>query len=303
MVENDEDLSVLGQEDADTLDMPEEGEVELTGKAKAAFVKSRQERKALKDELEQTKSALEQLRAAHAAAQTAPQSSDSPNLVAQKRRYRESVHLRAVQSLEGEVFASEQQRDAALWQEMAAIMAMDAMEVGVQNFAAMQAPQVTSSVLSEFSMLNEDDRAAVRQLVDKLPPNLKVNPDAIRKEVHSYIGANVQRFTGAPETPESEKETGGKATGGSPATAKTVTGGRLHLGKEAAAAAASGLKGGSPGVKLTEPPGGKPRGQAQSLSDEDIVVLRQQGGNPTDPTDVKLFLEAKKGAKQRALGG
>lgn len=301
MAEYDDDLSVLGPEDSDTFDTPEEEEgVEPdSGKAKAAFVRLRQERKALKDELEQTKQAMGQLRAQVAAGQTAPQPSDSPNLISQKRAYRENVRQRAVLSLQGEVFATNDERNMAIWQEMQGITAQDAMLLARENFAAMQAPQVIDSVLSKFGILNDDDKDAVREMVNKLPSDLKVNPEAIRKEVHSYIGQNVERFatpaTDADETPPESRR-------GSPATGKKTPDGRVRLTERAAAATASGLRGGSPGVRLTETPTSKSKERSATLAAEDIPVMRQQGANPNDPVDVKDFLEAKKLAKQQNLG-
>ena len=300
MAEYDDDLSVLGSEDSDTFDTPEEEGVEPdSGKAKAAFVRLRQERRALKDELEQTKQTMAQLRAQIAAGQTTPQPSDSPNLIAQRRAYRENVRQRAIMNLQGEVFASDDERNMAVWQEMQGITAQDAMLLARENFAAMQAPQVIDSVLSKFSILSDDDRDAVREMVNKLPSDLKVNPEAIRKEVHSYIGQNVQRFaTPATETDETPPET----RKGSPATGKKTGDGKVRLTEGAAAAAASELRGGSAGVRLTETPSSKSKEKSGTLAPEDIPVMRQQGANPNDPADVKIFLEGEKLAEKQNLG-
>lgn len=300
MTEQDEsDLSVLGQEDSDTFDTPEEGGVEPdSGKAKAAFVRLRQERKAFKDDLGKAQQEMAQLRAQIAAGQTAPQPSDNRSLIAQKRAYRENVRQRAMSSLQGEVFATDDERNWAVLQEMQAITSHDAVMVARENFTAMQAPQVVRSVLSEFDILNDDDKATVRDLVNKLPPDLRVNPDVIRKEVHSYIGQNVQRFAATPE-PEDEKK---RPAGTTLASGKKTSDGKVRLSETAGAATASGLRGGSPGLRLTETPPSKSKESGGALTAEDVTVMRQQGANPSDPDDIKLFRESQKLAKTKTLG-
>jgi hypothetical protein len=295
----DDDLAVLGQDDSD-LDMSDtEGTSGvLDGKTKSAFVKLRQERQALRKELEATKKTVEQLSAGVIAAQRQQQSRTTDDPSGLRRRYRESVRQRALQNLTGEVFTNQDEQNMAVWQEMQAIAANDAAELAVQRVVSIQAPQVVENVLSGFSQLDEEDKAAVRKVVDSLPPNLRVDPQVIRKEIHSYIGQNFEKFAKPPE----QQNDKGKRTG-TPATGQKTSDGRIRLSESAAAAAASGLKGGSLGVRLTETSQqGGSRKRAEPLTDEDISTMRNQGANPNDPEDVKLFQEAKDKAKRVSSG-
>lgn len=296
--DRDDDLSVLGQGDTDNLDIPDEGVEGLQGgKVKAAFVKLRQERKTLRDELQKKEQELTQTRSQLTEATVERQRGRAPEGVSRRRAYHENVRQRAIGNLAGETFTSEQERDAAIWQEMTAITSNDAAQLAVQKLATLQSPQVLGNVLGEFTRLDDDDRTAIRDIVDKLPLDLKLDPDAIRKEVHSYVGRNIEKFS----QPQHNGDKPGRVRGSTPATGQKTSDGRVSLSASAGAAAASGLKGGSPGVRLSE---GSPQRTrpAPKLTDEDIAIMKQQGTDPADSEEVKLFLESKELAHRKSLG-
>lgn len=300
--DRDDDLSVLGQPDTDNLDIPDEGvEGFQGGKVKAAFVKlrqqRRQERETFREELQKKDQELTRISGQLNEANVERQRARAPEGVSRRRAYHENVRQRALGNLAGETFTSEQERDAAVWQEMTAITSNDAAQLAVQKLATLQSPQVLGNVLGEFTRLDDDDRTAIRDIVDKLPLDLKLNPDAIRKEVHSYVGQNIEKFS----QPQQNGDKGGRVRGSTPATGQKTSDGKISLSRSAGAAAASGLKGGSLGVRLSEGPAPKTR-PAPKLTDDDIAIMKQQGADFTDPEEVKLFLEGKETAHRKSLG-
>lgn len=289
MTDNELDLTAPDDFDWSSLEpeieMPEgeEGaEGEAAKKRKAAFGQLRTDRKKLfnlaKDQQARIKE-LEQ-RMASGQGQTAALSQPESEKTRLATAYRQNLHARAVQALQGQRFPSDDEYRLAYFDTRAAIVADDRLAIREQQQMQKSAPDVVASVLGTFSVLDEDDKSALRKIVDALPLDMKADKDAVQKEVYSYIGQNLGRFGGQ------EKDEGKPK-------AKPV-------GSPVGAATASGLKGGSPGVKINVTPGSGKESKPVSLKDEDRDAMKKSGLSPESGEDVALYVDAKKLAKQKA---
>ena len=124
-----------------------------------------------------------------------------------------------------------------------------------------RAPEVIESVLTQFPVLTDEDRAAVKQRIGQLDRALQGNEQAVKTVVHVYMGENIDKFAG--------RGAGGSQQAG------------------AGAAAASGARTRGSGVPPANPPGG--RQNEKPATPDETKGMRALGLDPLKTGDVTKY--------------
>lgn len=177
-----------------------------------------------------------------------------------------------------------------------AIMAKDASDNVMQRIKAEQAPSVVNAAFNkavEKFGFDTEDKAEVRKRLNGLDPQLQANPDIVQKEISSYVGDNLEKFT-KPKKKKPEPPTedfGESVNDGWPTKQSNLE----DQSAKAGAAAASQGKSGSRGVTVpTTVPSGDGETKVPRLTKEDRVVMKETGRDPSDPKDVKRYFTSQK---------
>ena len=151
------------------------------------------------------------------------------------------------------------------------ILADNRSKIKKMSTAKADADRVFSSVMEEFSMLTEEDKEAVKSNLSHVDDLARTEVDVVRSIVHSYIGANFNKFsTGAGK---------GKSASSSP---------DVKLG----ASAISNVKARGGVAPGSSSPGGDGIPEVKPATVDERKQMSSIGLNPNVLKDVELFRKA-----------
>ena len=173
------------------------------------------------------------------------------NLAYQQAQYESNLRVRAMQSL-GTLDAN----SPFVEREAQRLYALDMATREKEIVAVKEADGIVDETLSEFSQFTDEDKGAIRESMTSWSALDRANPDFVRREAHTFIGANFERFKPAPNGKPSKPQ--GVAPGA--AAASTIK--------------ATGNKGVAPGDK------GKQSGAPKPATSEEVKQMKAIGCPP-----------------------
>jgi len=286
-------LDALLEESENLLDEGQEDVPEDECKANAAYAR---QRKALTTQSKIIKQLVTEREEAKAAKSQAAQAPPAPasTLDQTRQAYQVSVYNRAVQRIGRPVDMNSPQDYSAIQFEMQQVMIGDRFAQERIEQAKRNSGTVLSSVFSEFPKLDEADKGIIKKVITDLPAESQADAGTIRKEVYSYLGRNLDKFTTASS--EEEKKTTPRETAlilGEGGEVREITPPKKES-KRAGAAVTSGLKGGSAGVKIASPSGETKKVPTMSKDDRKMMRERLPHLDPANPKHIEIFLKAKR---------
>lgn len=299
-IEN-EDLSVPGLDELlkETDGLLGEGHEEVPegeGKANAAFA---QQRQVMKKQQEMIKALAAKVDAStQSEGRESQPTSEIPvlptDLDRARRQYQQNLMNRAMQRVGRPLDMRNSQDQADLNLEMMVLISEDRLAAFQTEQTRGKAGSTVKTVLAEFPELDNADRKAITEAIGVLPVELQANADTVRKEIYSYRGQHLEKFVPKQESQESQ-ETVSSTVNVNPNEALVMEGvssGQhpMFEDKKAGAAAASGLRGGSAGIKVPSP---KVSGETiPRIKKDDRELMRKLHLDPKNASDVKSYLKA-----------